>query len=264
MDLGLKGRVAIVGGSSRGIGRAIALAFAQEGASVAICGRTEADLRRTEIELARVGSQHHVLAIPADLSVARDIRRVVRDTVNRFGRIGILVTRLGHPEAGQPSEFSDDVIAGAMDQNFMGPIRLAREVVPYMKQQRWGRIINLLPTQMQYGIDDQALTVSSELALLGYSKMLSNELAPFNITVNSVITGPVKTEFSAAGLESQTQKTDRPSEESTKETAGQIPMGRLGKPEEIGSLVAFLGSDRSAYMTGSKVVIDGGRLQTLQ
>ena len=101
MDLGLKGRVAIVGGSSRGIGRAIALAFAQEGASVTICARTEADLRRTEIELARVGSQHHVLAIPADLSVARDIRRVVRDTVNRFGQIGILVTRLGHTEAGQ-------------------------------------------------------------------------------------------------------------------------------------------------------------------
>ena len=263
MDLGLKGRVAIVGGSSRGIGRAIALAFAQEGASVTICARTEADLRRTEIELARVGSQHHVLAIPADLSVARDIRRVIRDTVNRFGQIGILVTRLGSTETGEPSEFSDDAITGAMDRNFMGPIRLAREVVPYMKQQRWGRIINLLPSQVKHSIDGQALGVSSELALLGYSKMLSNELAPFNITVNNVMTGLVKTEFMSTGLESQAQKANHPADVSAKETTGQIPMGRLGKPEEIGGLVAFLGSDRAAYMTGAKVVIDGGRLQTL-
>ena len=264
MDLGLKGRVAIVGGSSRGIGRAIALAFAQEGASVTICARTEVDLRRTEIELARVGSQHHILAIPADLSVARDIRRVVRDTVNRFGQIGILITRLGPAETGQPSEFSDDAITGAMERNFMGPVRLAREVVPYMKQQRWGRIINLLPTQVKHGTDGQCLAISSELALLGYSKMLSNELAPFNITVNNVMTGPVKTEFSGPRLESQAQKTNHPSEESAKETTGQIPMRRLGKPDEIASLVAFLGSDRAAYMTGTKVVIDGGRLQTLQ
>ena len=91
MDLGLKDRVAIIGGSSRGIGRAIAVAFAQEGASVTITARTEADLRRTEIELARIGSQHHVLAIPADLSLAGDARRVVRDTSNRFGQIGIQV-----------------------------------------------------------------------------------------------------------------------------------------------------------------------------
>ena len=103
MDLGLKDRVAIIGGSSRGLGRAIALSFAQEGANVAISARTEADLRRTEIELARVGSQQHVLAIPADLSVARDIRRVVRDTFNRFGQLGILVTHMGYGPPGRPS-----------------------------------------------------------------------------------------------------------------------------------------------------------------
>lgn len=263
MDLGLKDRVAIVGGSSRGIGRAIALAFAQEGASVTICARTEADLRRTEIELARLGSQHHVLAIPADLSVARDIRRVVRDTMNRFGQIGILVTHLGHAKAGRPSEFDDDTITGALDHNFMSPIRLAREVVPYMKQQRWGRIINLLPTQVKQAVDGQALAISSELALLGYAKMLSNELAPFNITVNNVLAGPVKTDFLTANLETQAQEAGRPSEELIKETTDGIPMRRLGKPEEVGDLVAFLASDRAGYMTGTNLVIDGGRLQTL-
>jgi len=263
MDLGLKDRVAIVGGSSRGIGRAIALAFAQEGASVTICARTEADLRRTEIELARLGSQHHVLAIPADLSVARDIRRVVRDTMNRFGQIGILVTHLGHAQTGRPSEFDDETILAAMEHNFMSPIRLAREVVPYMKQQRWGRIINLLPTQVKQVVDGQALAVSSELALLGYSKMLSNELAAFNITVNNVLAGPVKTDFLTATLETRAKEAGRSAEELIKETTEGIPMRRLGKPEEVGDLVAFLASDRAGYMTGANVVIDGGRLQTL-
>lgn len=148
MDLGLKDRVAIVGGSSRGLGRAIAVAFAQEGASVTISARTEADLRRTEIELARIGSQQHVLAIPADLSVARDIRRVVRDTFNRFGQIGILVTHVRYGPTGKPSEFTDETIMASLEESFLSAVRLTREVVPYMKQQRWGRIIHLLPTRV--------------------------------------------------------------------------------------------------------------------
>lgn len=139
MDLGLRGRVAIVGGSSRGIGKAIASAFAQEGANIAICARTEHDLRRTEFELASVVSQQHVLAIPADLTREPDIRRVVRDTVTRFGHINIVVAPIRLPiednSAFRPSEMSDEVIASGMDETFLGSIRLAREAIPYMKQQ---------------------------------------------------------------------------------------------------------------------------------
>ena len=118
MDLILKDRVAIIGASSRGLGKAIAMALAQEGANVSISARTEADLRRTEIELSRVGSQQHVLAIPADLSVERDIRRVVRDTFNRFGQIGILVTHMGYGPPGRTSEFNDETIMTALEENF--------------------------------------------------------------------------------------------------------------------------------------------------
>ena len=263
MDLGLKDRVAIVGGSSRGIGRAIALAFSQEGASVTICARTEADLRRTEIELARLGSQHHVLAIPADLGVARDIRRVVRDTVNRFGQIGILVTHIGPGPSGRPSELDDDTLVGAMEHNFLSAVRLAREVVPYMKQQRWGRIIHLLPTQVKQAAEGVALSLTGQMALVGYSKMLANELAPSNITVNNVLTGPVKTEFFTSSLEKRAHEQGRNAEELLKETSAEIPMKRLGKPEEVGDLVAFLASERAGYLTGTNVVIDGGKLQTL-
>ncbi|MDA0265311.1 MAG: SDR family oxidoreductase [Chloroflexi bacterium] len=261
MDLGLKDRVAIIGGSSRGMGRAIALAFAQEGANVAICARTEADLRRTEIELARVGSQQHVLAIPADLAVARDIRRVVRDTFNRFGQIGILVTHMGYGPPGRPSEFSDETIMTALDENFLSSVRFAREVIPYMKQQRWGRIVHLLPSFRRNSSNNTALSAASQMALVGYSKMLANELAPFNITVNNLVAGPVETEFLASAMESEAQESGKALEDLKNNAVSAIPMGRLGRPEEVGDLVAFLGSDRASFLTGTSVLLDGGMLQ---
>lgn len=263
MDLGLKDRVAIVVGSSRGLGRSIAMTLAQEGASVTICARTEVDLRRTEIELARLGSQHHVLAIPADLTVARDIRRVVRDTFNRFGQVGILVTHLWHGPTGRPSEFNDETILTAMEQNFLSAIRLTREVVPYMKQQRWGRIIHLMPCEDKRVSYGTALSASSRLALIGYSKMLSNELSPFNITVNNVLPGLIATDSMTSDLEHRAEEQGRTTNDLAKEIADGIPMRRMGKPEEVGALVAFLASDRAGYLTGTSVVMDGGLLQSV-
>ena len=263
MDLGLKDRVAIVGGSSRGMGRAIALAFAQEGANVAISARTETDLRHTEIELARVGSQQHVLAIPADLSVSRDIRRVVRDTFNRFGQIGILVTHMGFGPPGRPSEFNDETIMGALEDNFLSSVRFVREVIPYMKQQRWGRIVHLLPSLGRRSANGSALSATSQLALMGYSKMLANELAPCNITVNNLVSGPVQTDDLTSTLEGEPHESGKAFDDLMKDTVTAIPMGRLGKPEEVGDLVAFLASDRASFITGTSVVLDGGMRQTI-
>ena len=263
MDLGLKDRVAIVGGSSRGLGKAIAFALAHEGANVTICARTEADLRRTEMELARANSQQHVLAIPADLSVARDIRRVVRDTLNRFGQIGILVTHVGYGPSGRPSEFDDETIQAAFEQNFLSAVRFAREVIPYMKQQHWGRIVNLLPQLTARNGGRTALSASSQLALVGYAKILANELAPFEITVNNLIAGAVETEYLPAALEREAEAQGRTVEDLEKETLSGIPMGRLGKPEEVAAMVAFLGSEKAAYLTGTSVMLDGGMYQTI-
>ncbi len=263
MDLGLKDRVAIVGGSSRGLGRAIAMAFAQEGASVTIAARTEADLRRTEIELARMGSQLHVLAIPADLSVARDIRRVVRDTFNRFGQIGIMVTPVKYGPTGRPSEFTDETIMTSLEESFFSAIRMTREVVPYMKQQRWGRIVYLFPLLTINSSEGSAPSAASQHALVAYSKMLSAELAPFNITVNNIFSGPVQTEFLAGLLEPRAGGQGCTVDDLIKEAAAEIPMRRLGKPEEVGDLAAFLASDRAGYLTGASVVLDGGAQHSL-
>jgi 3-oxoacyl-[acyl-carrier protein] reductase len=260
MDLGLRDRVAIVGGSTRGIGLAVAIALAREGASVAICGRDEAALRRAEIELARISNQHRVLAIPADLSHDRDIRRVVRDTYNRFDRVGILVTHMGHPETGPATEFTDEAITAALERNLYSAIRLSREVIPHMKQQHWGRIINLLSSSSQEVVDGTALSSLSQLAIMGFFRALASELAPFNITVNNMVSGPVETELFRSRMEERAQAEGQSASALMQKAVKQIPLGRLGRPEEVGDVLAFLASERSSFVTGTTLIADGGIL----
>ena len=261
MDLGLRERVAIVGGSSKGMGKAAALALAREGASVTICARNEADLRKTEMDIARATSQHHVLAIPADLSRSEDIKRVVRGTFNRFGRIDISVNNIGGPPTGRPSELDDEEWEEALEQNFLSVVKMSREVVPYMKQQQWGRIINRLSTSVKQPIDGMVLSTSSRMATVGYAKMLATELASFNITVNNVLPGSILTDRLASLYEAQAQEHGRSPQEVKKEATRAIPMGRLGKPEEVGDLITFLASERASYITGASITLDGGTLQ---
>ena len=211
-----------------------------------------------------MGSQHHVLAIPADISTARDIRRVVRDTFNRFDRIGILVTQVGNSPTGPAVGFEDEEISTDLERNFFSAIRLSREVIPHMKQQHWGRIINLLSTPVRQASEGTGLAAASQLALVGYFKSLANELAPFNITVNNVIFGALDTEQFTSRLENEAREQSRPTGDLLKETLARVPMGRLGQPEEVGDLVAFLASDRAGFLTGSSTVVDGGMLQAIR
>ena len=262
MELGLEERVAIVGGSSKGMGLAAALALARGGASVTICARNEADLRKAELDIARVGSQHHVLAIPADLSRIEDIRRVVRSTFNRFGRIDIAINNVAGSPSGRPSELGDESWDEALDQNFFSVVRMSREVIPYMKQQQWGRIVNRLSMSAKQPVDGMVLSTASRLAAVGYSKMLATELAPFNITVNNVLSGYVLTDRLASQFEAQAQGQSRSTEDVINGVTEKIPMGRLGKPEEMGDLIAFLASDRASYITGANISLDGGALQS--
>ena len=264
MDLGLKDKVAIVGGSSRGIGRAIAIALAKEGASVTICARNEPALRNTEIELARIASQHHVLAIPADLSIERDIRRVVRDTFNRFDQVGILVSHVGNADLGPSVEFEDENVTQAFEANLLSAVRLAREVIPHMKQQHWGRIITLLSPVSLQSVKGMGLSTATQMAVIGYFKSLANELGRFNITVNNIVSGDVDTEQFGSTVERQALENNGTPEQFVKTLISQIPIGRIGRPEEIGDLVAFVASDRSGFVTGTSIVADGGAFQGLK
>ena len=261
MDLGLKERAAIVGGSSRGMGKATALALAREGANVTICSRDEVDLRKTEMEIARASSQQHVLAVPADLSKPDEIKRVVRNAFNRFGRIDILVANVGGPPIGRPSELEDDSWTSALDLNFFSVVRMCREVIPFMKQQQWGRIINLLSISVRQPIDGLVLSTSTRMAVVGYAKTLSSELASYNITVNNVLPGSVLTDRLRSLHEAQAQAQGCDPQDIVKETTHKIPMRRLGKPEEMGDLISFLSSERASYITGASIALDGGALQ---
>ena len=261
MDLGLRERVAIVGGASKGMGRAAALALAREGTSVTICARTEADLRKTEIDIARASTQHHVLAIPADLSHIEDIRRVVRSTFNRFGRIDILVNNIGQPPMRRPSELNDREWEEALELNFFSVVRMSREVIPYMQQQQWGRIVNRLSIPLMQPLRRQVVSISSPMAVVGYAKMLAVEMAPFNITVNNVLAGPIDTDRLASLYEAEAQSHGYSIGETIKGVIKGIPMGRLGKTEEIGDLIVFLASERASYITGASIPINGGTVQ---
>ena len=261
MDLGLRERVAIVGGASNGMGKAAALALAKEGTSVTLCSPDEAKLRQAELDVARASSQHHVLAIPADLSRSEDIKRVVRGTFNRFGRIDISVNNIGGPPMGRPSELGDEEWEQALEQNFLSVVRMSQETVPYMKQQQWGRIINRLTISVKQPVEGGVLSASSRLAVVGYAKLLATELAPFNITVNNVLPGYILTDRLTSYYDAHAQEQGRSSQDVKKDAIKAIPMGRLGTPEELGDLIAFLASERASYITGANISLDGGALR---
>ncbi len=263
MELGLRDRVAIVGGSGKGMGQAAALVLAREGASITICDSDEANLRKSEIEIARNSSQHHVLGIPADLSRPDDIRRAVRGTFNRFGRLDIAVNNIAGPMCEEgPLEINDEDWEADLELNFLSAVRMSREVAPYMKQQRWGRIINRLPAMLTHPLRGSHVFDSSRMAVVGYAKLLSNELASFNITVNNVMPGAIQTDRLASVHETQGSAQNRPPAEITMEATKAVPMRRLGSPEEVGELIAFLASERASYITGACIPVDGGVLQT--
>jgi 3-oxoacyl-[acyl-carrier protein] reductase len=151
----------------------------------------------------------------------------------------------------------------ALEENFLSAVRFTMEVIPYMKQQRWGRIVHLLPSLGRRFANGTALSNTSQLALMGYSKALANELAPFNITVNNLVSGPVETDFLTSSVENEAQESGKDFDALMRDTVTSIPMGRLGKPEEVGDLVTFLASDRASFLTGASVVLDGGMRQTI-
>ena len=260
MDLGLKERVAIIGGSSKGLGKAIATSLAKEGTYVTICARTESELRKAEMDIARSATQQHVLAIPADLSQIEDIKRVVRDTYNRFERLDIVVNNTGGPPPSKPSELEDSQWYQALEQNFLSAVRMSKEVIPLMKQQRWGRIINLLSNVVKQPDLDLVLSTSTRLGVVGFAKMLSQELGRFNITVNNVLPGLIMTDRITSLFESKAQAQNSEAEELLRGVTQGIPARRLGRPEEIGDLVAFVASERASYLSGQSLSLDGGAL----
>jgi 3-oxoacyl-[acyl-carrier protein] reductase len=262
MDLGLNQRVAIVAGASKGLGRAVALGLAREGANVILCARSQANL----IETAKfIEKQYQVTAlpVPADLRNAHDIERLVDSSIHKFGRADILLNNAGGPPPKSFEESTDEDWQRAIELNFLAGIRLIQLVLPYMKMQRWGRIINILSSGLKQPIDGLIQSNAARAAVAGAAKTLSREVAPYGVLVNNVCPGRIQTERVDEVDAATAKRKGISAEEVRRDSCREIPMGRYGRPEEFANAVVFLASEAASYITGTTLQIDGGYIRSL-
>ena len=262
MDLGIRGKVALVSASSRGLGRAIAEELAAEGANLVVCARGEEALSKTAAEI-RKRSGVEVLDVAADVSDQAGLDRVAVAALQKYGKVDILVTNSGGPPSGPFENLSPEMWDGAVRLLLTSAVGLARAVLPGMKERRWGRILNVTSIAVKQPIDGLMLSNSLRAAVTGFARTLANEVAPFNVTVNNLMPGYTRTDR----VEQLAQATAERSGSSAKDTFArwekEIPMGRLGEPREFAALAAFLASDRASYITGSSIAVDGGWIRSL-
>jgi 3-oxoacyl-[acyl-carrier protein] reductase len=253
MDLGLAGRTALVTAASKGMGKACALAFASEGARVAMCARTEADVMAAAEEIrAKTGAE--VLAMPADVTRAADVTALVTRTTERFGGVDVLVANAGGPPRGGLDEFTDEQWHAAFDISVLSVVRLIRAVVPSMRARRWGRVLTIQSTSVKQPVDGLLLSNAVRPGVAGLVKTLSHDLGKDGITINAVLPGRIMTERFLSGARHAGMELDAYVERSSRD----IPLGRVGTPEEFANVVVFLASDRASYVTGVALQVDGG------
>jgi 3-oxoacyl-[acyl-carrier protein] reductase len=252
MDLELKDKVAIVTGGTQGIGRATALLLAREGAKVAIAARGKERLEAVAAEIRAAAGK--VAAVQADVGKPEDCARVVAEALRAFGRIDILVNNAGTSSAGEFESVTDEAWQRDLDLKLFAAIRFCRLVLPHMKEQGGGRIVNITTIGAKQPRARSMPTTVSRAAGLALTKALSKEYAPHNILVNTVSLGLVR----AGQHEKKAEKAGRPVEDLYAEMGKDIPLGRVGRAEEAASVIAFLVSGAASYVTGTSINLDGG------
>lgn len=265
MDLGLQGKVALVAASSRGLGRACAFGFAREGCDVVVSSRSAESLARTAQEI-RGETDARVLDVPADMGNPDDIQRLVQRTVEEYGGLDIVVANAGGPPPGKLADFDDDAYLSALNINLMGSIRLIRAAIPHLEQRGGGGIITITSAGVKQPIDNLILSNTARPGVVGFVRSLATELGPKNIRVNNVGPGATNTDRIRETTEraiARAEAEGRTREDAMRDMARNIPLGRIGEPEEFANVVVFLASPAASYVTGATVVVDGGRTQTI-
>jgi 3-oxoacyl-[acyl-carrier protein] reductase len=247
MDLGIKGRVAMVAAASKGLGRATAEALASEGCTISVCSRSKPDFGD--------------LAVACDVTKAADLQRWYEATVEHFGQVDIVVTNTGGPPAAPFLKLTEDQWQQGIDSTLMNVIRLCGLAIPAMQQRRWGRIVHITSFVAKQPTD--LLTVSSTLraGLSALTKTLADQVARDGITVNAVLPGHFLTDRQTHLAEIRATEQGITPEAYLEKAVSAIPVGRYGRPEELAAAIAFLCSERAAFITGSSVLVDGGQFR---
>lgn len=252
MDLQLKDKVALVTGGSQGIGRAVALRLAHEGARVVVAARGRELLDMVAGEIRSAGGQ--VAAVQADVSRSKDCTKLVDETIKAFGRLDVLVNNAGTSATGEFESVTDEEWQNDFELKLFAAIRLSRLAVPYMKQRRWGRIVNVTNIGAKQPRARSMPTTVTRAAGLAFTKALSKEYAPHNILVNTVCIGLIQ----AGQHEKKAAQAGIPVEQFYAQAAKDIPLGRVGRAEEAANVIAFLVSEAASYVTGTSINLDGG------
>jgi 3-oxoacyl-[acyl-carrier protein] reductase len=259
MDLLLKGKTALVLAASKGLGKACATLLAREGADVVIGARDPRTLAATAGEISAMG-KGRVLAIPVDVQRPGEAKAFVEKAVEAFGRIDILVNNAGGPPFGKFESFDESAWQSAFELSLLSTVRFSRLVIPHMKRTGSGRIINIVSLSVKTYLEHSVLSTSLRMGVVGMAKILSNELGPDNITVNNVAPGLILTDRVKDTLPAPSPGVTM--DDLIAQRAKDIPLRRIGNPEELAALVAFLASPLAGYITGTTIQVDGGAIKS--
>jgi 3-oxoacyl-[acyl-carrier protein] reductase len=262
VDLGLKGRVAVVAAASQGLGKAVAMSLSREGAIVAICARNRATLYAAQAEISRA-TDGGVMASVVDVTDGAAVRTFVAEVAESYGRIDICVANAGGPPTKSFEETTEEDWRAAAEMNLMSTVHLAHATLPLMKQRRWGRFIAITSVTVKQPVEGLILSNAVRAGVSGLVKTLANEYGRYNVLVNNVCPGYTATARLLSLAQSMAKREGIDAKEVEERWASQSPMGRVGLPEEFADVVAFLASERAGFVTGVSLAVDGGLVKGL-